>query len=95
MTKVSRREAISLLLCVSGSLPGCVSQGARYIGPKTPDLPEDCVWVELPYSFVCLYGEFNGTGGYIGSLPTTREHRVEVARRVLSSLRSQGDGSPQ
>lgn len=54
MANATRREAILFLLGVSGCLGGCAS--ANLLGPKTPDLPKDCVWVVLPYSFVCLHG---------------------------------------
>lgn len=47
--KVNRREMVWFLLSASGLLGGCVTRS----GYK-PELPESCVWVKFPYTWVCV-----------------------------------------
>jgi hypothetical protein len=89
MTRVTRRETFGLLLGVSGILVGCAS--AQLLGPKLPDLPEDCVWVELPYSFVCLHG----TPYKNGSPDALQETAKRIERSARLADLDEWDLSPQ
>ena len=49
MQKCSRREAILILLSGVGCLGGCQTpSGYR------PTLPESCVWLKFPYTWMCI-----------------------------------------
>lgn len=70
MTKVSRREACSLLLRGAGLLSGLPLIGCTYLGPTAPALPKDCVWVQSPGVVACLHNEevYDESGIVVGSV---------------------------
>lgn len=47
--KVNSREVIWLLLTGSGLLGGCST-----LSGYKPDLPESCVWVKIPHTWICV-----------------------------------------
>lgn len=79
--KMTRREARVLLAgALCSVLPAC-TQNVRYLGPKELELPVDCVWVEVPYAFVCLHGT-----PYAGRNPGDLRVQAERAAAVSFEL---------
>jgi hypothetical protein len=87
MTKVSRREACSLLLRGAGLLGGASLIGCTYLGPTAPALPKDCVWVQSPGVVACLHNEevYDESGIVVGST-TPRDIEWEELNYDFSSL---------
>ncbi len=58
MTKVTRREAIGLLLVGSVLLEGCagirLKSEPQPAPPENPDFPKTCVWSPLSYDWYCF-----------------------------------------
>lgn len=70
MTKVTRREACSLLLRGAGLLSGLSITGCTYLGPTAPAIPKDCVWVQSPGVVACFHKEqiYDESGVVVGEV---------------------------